>query len=68
VVPFILETWHFLQKSLRFLAHYFFVNASKTVFSEVSIESLVKKSVNKITILKFIGFIFAHGVRWVIFL
>jgi len=31
------------------------------------IERLVKKFVNKITVLKFIGVIFAHGVRWVIF-
>jgi len=52
MLPFILETWDFLQKYLRFLVHYFFVNASNTVFSEVSIESLVKIS-NEITVLKY---------------
>jgi len=37
-----------------FLVHYFFVSVSKTVFSEISIASLVNKSVNEITVLTLI--------------
>jgi len=51
MLPFILETKHFLEKYLRLLIQYFFVDVSKSVFCEISIESLVRKSVNKITAL-----------------
>jgi len=63
---------NFHEKYSRFLVHYFLL-MSKTVFYSISVENLVKQSMNEITVLKFIGVIFCvcgaffvNSIKWCI--